>query len=136
MNRYSQFRAQSIALSVICTIMAGLFFSAGASKLLGLAPFDGYFQLWGYPVWFMYFIGLVEIVGAALLIIPNLTVFGTILLGSTMIGAALTHSMFQESSMSITAMGLLVTLTFVGYIRRQPLVNLVQADTSTPMHKT
>ena len=40
----------------------------------------------GYPTWFLYVTGVIEVVGAILLLIPKTAVFGVLLLGATMIG--------------------------------------------------
>lgn len=49
------------------------------------------FSRWGYPVWFLYFIGVVEFVGGLLLVIPRYKVFGALALATVMIGALITR---------------------------------------------
>ncbi len=46
---------------------------------------------WGYPVWFLFFIGFVEFVGGLLLIVPRFNVYGAIAIFFVMAGAFVTR---------------------------------------------
>lgn len=67
------------------------------------------FIQWGYPSWFVYFTGVVEIGGAVLLLVRSLRLFGVAVLGITMLVATLTH--FQAGE--IAAVPVPLTLLFL-----------------------
>ena len=84
-------------LLVILQITLGLaFLGAGGQKLAGSEPMVGVFDRFGYPRWFMYFTGAVEVTGAvgvlAGIFAPALALLGALLLAATMIGALFTHA--------------------------------------------
>jgi uncharacterized membrane protein YphA (DoxX/SURF4 family) len=76
----------------VLNILLGVFFiMAGGKKLLGQeAQIDSFFR-WGYPLWFLYLIGAIELVGGISLLFPQLRFFGILMLSVTMIGASITH---------------------------------------------
>ena len=49
------------------------------------------FQEWGYPIWFVFVVGAIEVAGAGLLLIPALRFYGALLLAADMLGATVTH---------------------------------------------
>lgn len=67
------------------------FVAAGGAKLVGVEQMVQTFEAIGFGQGFRYLTGLVEIVGAAALWLPNYQVVGAALLGGTMVGAVLTH---------------------------------------------
>src|SRR5215472_16740750 len=66
-----------------------LFLSAGAEKFGSGGGWVEMFQEIGFGDWFRYFTGVVEVLGAVLLLIPKTATAGLSLLGSTMLCAAL-----------------------------------------------
>lgn len=75
-------------------ILAIVFFLSGGSKLMNMdAAREMFTQVWGYPLWFMFFIGIVEVTGAILVLIPKVAAYGGALLTIDMIGAVGTHIM-------------------------------------------
>jgi uncharacterized membrane protein YphA (DoxX/SURF4 family) len=72
-------------------LLAAAFAAVGASKLLGVPAMVELFDGIGVGQWFRYVTGLVEIRGAALLLVPGLAAAGAALLSATMVGAVLTH---------------------------------------------
>lgn len=52
------------------------------------------FLRWGYPVWFRVFIGILEVVGGLLLLVPRTRHFGALILSVVMIGALATRLVF------------------------------------------
>ncbi len=61
----------------------------------GLTKFFGHqwqqlFVGWGYPSWFSYVIGVIEVVGAGALVVPQVASYAALLLVADMAGAALT----------------------------------------------
>lgn len=63
---------------------------AGVGKFFPAAHWREYFVDWGFPVWFALVTGAAEVVGAVLSWIPRYAVYGAMLLGSIMAGAAVT----------------------------------------------
>lgn len=55
------------------------------------------FNRWGYPAWFRVFIGVLEVTGGALLLVPRVRHFGAIILFIVMVGALITRIVFGTS---------------------------------------
>ena len=72
-------------------ILGILFLFEGGYKLWDPATHAEVFAHWGYPLWFVYVTGIIELVGGIGLFIPAGRFVGVILLSVTMIGAAITH---------------------------------------------
>lgn len=76
---------------VPCFLLGLFFIIAGGKKLLGQeAQIDSFFR-WGYPLWFLYLIGVVELVGGIGLFFPQLRLYAVMVLSITMVGASMTH---------------------------------------------
>lgn len=78
----------SIGLRALLTLA---FVAAGGAKLVGVEMMVATYDTIGLGQWFRYLTGIVEIVGAVLLWMPNRQVLGAALLGATMVGAVLAH---------------------------------------------
>ena len=79
--------------------MVGLIFVAqGMSKLLGQAAADWAvrFEHWGYPGWFRWFVGIVEIAGAVAMFVPRSRRPAALSLLVVMAGAIMTHAIHGE----------------------------------------
>ncbi|AXT20372.1 hypothetical protein D7030_04425 [Flavobacteriaceae bacterium AU392] len=89
--RTSLTRIQSILLWLIALWFA---YSLGINGVRKLDP-DGFwtnaFQRWGYPNWFRTLIGVLELFGALLLLIPKIRYIGAFILFFVMIGALITR---------------------------------------------
>lgn len=121
-------KGKLIAVWVATVLPAALFLFTGGNKLAAQPPFpDGFVHHYGFPLWFMYVTGAVEVVGALLLLIPRTAVFGSLLLVGTMIGAVLTHLKVSEYAQTGTPLVLLGLVALVGYVRRAPLLKLLAA---------
>ena len=103
-------------------ILAAFFLLAGGSKLGGAPKQVDNFAHWGYAAWFLYVVGAVEAAGAVGLLVPRVAVFSVLLLGVTMLGAALTHLVHHEMMAVPVPLVILGLLAIVGYARRGPLV--------------
>lgn len=95
----------------IAMILAIFFIAAGGSKVLNPEKHAENFAQWGYPSWFVYFTGMIEVAGAGLLLVRRLRLFGVVVLGVTMVVAAWTH--FQAGEMAAVPVPL-VLLIFTG----------------------
>jgi len=54
------------------------------------------FERWGYPAWSMYLVGLVEVIGAVLLVFARTRFYGALVIAVAMVGAVLTHWQANE----------------------------------------
>ncbi len=87
---------QKILGHLVAGLLVLAFLAAGLSKLAGLQLEQ--FSSWGYPLWFLYGIGSLEIVAALLLLLPSTRLVGAGLVISTMVGAVGTHLIHEEWS--------------------------------------
>ena len=77
-------------------VLAIFFLMAGGAKLFNPEAHSENFANWGYPLWFLYMTGIIEVGGAIGLLIPPARFYSTLVLSATMIGAVLTHLMAGE----------------------------------------
>lgn len=85
-----------LASHIIAGLLTLAFLGSGATKLIAMEPMPEQFQGWGYPIWFMYVTGLIEVGCAALVAIPKTRLIGGLGLFFTMIGAIGTHLIHAE----------------------------------------
>ena len=74
-------KAANIALWTLQVLVAMAFVAAGSGKLLGTADMIALFQAVGIGQWFRYVTGLLEVLGAVLLVVPGQAALGAVLLG-------------------------------------------------------
>lgn len=102
-------------LTVIFTIAAGMKFAAMPLEVTG-------FERFGYPLWFMYAVGALQLLGAGLLWVQGLTSIGAALLAVLMVGAVGSHWHAGDPVvMAIPALALLMLLIGLAYTRRAEL---------------
>jgi putative oxidoreductase len=80
-------RLKSVGLWVLKIALAALFVLTAWAKLYGVPPMIEIFDKVGFGQWFRYFTGVLELLGAALLLWPGTTAFGALLLTVVCIGA-------------------------------------------------
>jgi len=100
----------------LAALLALVFLVAGGSKLVNPESAVESFARWGYAPWFVYVTGLVEVTGAALLLVARVRFIGAVLLGVTMIGAFFTHWQAGESGALPVPLVLLVLAVIVGWL--------------------
>src|SRR5438874_1958335 len=65
----------------VLTVLVGLQFALiGGAKLLGEQQQVDNFIHWGYPTWFLMLVGVAEVAGALLLLVPRVATIGAALL--------------------------------------------------------
>ena len=79
-------------------LLAFAFAAAGIVNLLGIGSVRADFAHWGYPAWFHRLVGVVELLGAALLAWSPTRVFGTLGLLAIMAAAILTLLRHREGA--------------------------------------
>jgi putative oxidoreductase len=84
-------RALNITLWALQVLVALAFVAAAAGKLLGSADMIALFDAIGVGQWFRYVTGLLELLGALVLIVPGRAAFGSVLLAAVMVGAVVAH---------------------------------------------
>jgi len=119
-------RAGTVALwtaTVIPALSLGL---AGVAKLSTHGEWDRLFVSWGYPIWFMFLIGVVEVLGAAGLFVRRTAWLSAYLLAAVMLGAFATLASHPGTHLlrgrqapmgSTTPAVMFVLLTIVGTVR-------------------
>ena len=117
---------KTIGTWALTVILAAFFLVAGGLKLRGVPSQVDNFAHWGYAEWFLHVIGAVEAAGAMGLLVPRLAGFAAMLLGGTMLGAALTHLVHHEMKAVPIPLVLLGLLAVVGYARRGPVMVLYE----------
>lgn len=100
---------------VLCVLLGIFFIVAGGAKLMGSPSQVEHFAQWGYPFWFLYMTGMIEVGGGICLFIPKTQWYGIMVLSFTMVGAALTHLRAGETGavpVPIVLLGLLLLLAW------------------------
>jgi uncharacterized membrane protein YphA (DoxX/SURF4 family) len=115
-----RFRAARVALWTLQVLLALAFLGAGGSKLAGTPDMVQLFAAVGVGQWFRVVTGLLEIVGAVLLLVPALASVGALLLAGVMAGAVVAHLTVLQTPAGAPAV-LLVGLLIVVAARRHDL---------------
>src|SRR5947208_14120115 len=91
-------KAANIALWILQALAALAFVAAGSGKLLGSAQMIALFDAVGVGQWFRYATGLLEVLGAVLLVVPGKAAFGAVLLAAVMAGPVAAHLTVPHSA--------------------------------------
>jgi len=108
---------RAITTWVLSVILALAFLGAGAAKLSAQPMMVTEFAVFGYPQWFMYLTGLIEIVAAILLLVPRLAGIGAGLLVCVMVGALYSHLAHGQSEAIRLPAILLVASIALAWVR-------------------
>lgn len=106
-------------------LLALAFGAAGIAKLAGVPQMVQVFDAIGFGQWFRYLTGVVEVVGAVLLLVPATGFFASLLLTTTMVGAVATHLVLIGGS-PVPALVLGLLSAFVAW-RQRPVPRLATA---------
>jgi putative oxidoreductase len=107
-------------------LLALAFGAAGIAKLAGAAQMVQVFEAIGFGQWFRAVTGVVEVVGAVLLLVPATGFFGGALLSATMIGAVATH-LFMIGGSAVPALVLGLLSGFIAWRERPMLLRMAAA---------
>src|SRR5438034_10412492 len=117
-------KALHVTLWTLQVLVALAFVGAAAGKLLGSADMIALFDAVGVGQWFRYVTGLLEVLGAILLVVPGKAAFGAVLLAAVMAGAVAAHLTVLHSAP--TAPLVLFALTgVIAWGRRAQLAGLL-----------
>lgn len=95
---------------VLTGFLALVFFGSGATKLAGQKRHVENFARWRYPPWLRIAGGAVEVAAAALLLPPNLVLYGAGLIAGVMIMAMYTHIARENIPRNAIGPGVLLVL--------------------------
>ena len=111
-------------MKALCYILALVFVVSGGAKLASL-PFEvEAFMRWGYPSWFMYTTGVLEVAGAIGLVIPRLSALAGACLAGLMLGAIATHLLHAEWVMFFVALGIATLCAIRAWLGRLEILQL------------
>jgi len=110
------FLTKNKPLLVISILLGIAYLMAGLAKIFSAGPMVEAFTRYGYPLAFMYFIGVCEIAGAAGLFVRQTALFAAIGLAIIMLGAVGSHWLHDPFAQSIPALVLLALLCAAIYL--------------------
>jgi putative oxidoreductase len=102
------------ALSILC---ASLFLFAGVDKFVHFENYVNMFAEMGYAQWFVVVIGVLEMTGAFLLLVPRVAWVGAGLLAVIMVGAVVTVLRAGKGLEAIVPAVVFVILVLIAYAR-------------------
>ena len=102
------YRPKSKVQMVITALLSLAFLGAGIMKLTGAEEMRQGFESWGYPIFFMYIIGICEVAGAVGLWLRRFSFAAKICFIILMAGAVLTHLVFDTFQDAVPPIVLIV----------------------------
>jgi putative oxidoreductase len=117
-------KGMKITAWVLSALLTLSFLLAGGGKLAAVEDNVATFAHFGYPLWFMYVTGAIEVLCAAGLWIPRLRGLSALGLVVTMLGAVATHLIHDGVSAAIPAIVMLALSGAVTWLRRGELLKL------------
>ena len=109
---------KQIIKTSLWVILAVLFLIAGGEKLWHPDAHAEEFAHWGYPLWFLYVTGIIEVGSAVGLLIPAVRLYAVIMLSITMVGASITHLRAGEMNAFPVPIVLLLLLILLAWTMR------------------
>lgn len=104
----------SWATQIVRVFLTVLFLTAGGAKLIAEPMMMQMFDQWGFPAGFMYAVGVVEVAGGVMLLIPQVRRIGASLLLIVMLGALGTHLMHGEWARLLAPLAVILAILTVG----------------------
>ena len=114
---------KKIIKTALWVVLGAMFIMAGGAKLMGSHSQVEHFAQWGYPLWFLYLTGIIEVGGGICLFIPKAQFYGIVVLSVTMVGAALTHLRAHEMTAFPVPVVLLCLLVLLAWTMCHPHKN-------------
>lgn len=99
----------------VIRILTATFLITGLAKLSGSMVMAENFLAWGYPGWFMYLVGAVEVAGALLLLTPHMQFYAAGILGLEMFGAFFTHWMHGQSFFAVLPLAIMAFMILIAW---------------------
>lgn len=113
-------------LQIITGLLVLIFLGSGLAKLSSLEFELVAFARWGYPLWFMYLTGVIEVLGGLALLWRRVTALVAAGLGCFMIGAVATHLVHAEWPMMVLATAIMLLGWWRGWLGRADIADLLR----------
>lgn len=104
--------------SILVWLLAAFFIVGGSMNIFASSDVVADYERWGYPGWFHYITGALELSAAALLLRSRTRLPGAVLASLVMAGAAVTVLWNGEFSHSLAPLAVLAVAVLVGYLNR------------------
>ena len=111
-------RIVKIAATWILQILLGVLFVVLGAAKFGDPSWVRRFAEWGYPAGFYVVAGVPEIAGGLMVLVPRVASYGSLVIMTVMIGAALTHLTHGEIQRLSGPIVFLLIAAGVGWLRR------------------
>lgn len=119
MQKHKLLKYTAIALRIIIAIV---FLLAGSGKFQTDSTMASNFKKWDLGLTIMFIVGVFEISGAILLLVPKIVIYGCYLLIAVMLGAIVIHILnFEELGFPYLNIALIVVLLLIVYFKNQLL---------------
>jgi uncharacterized membrane protein YphA (DoxX/SURF4 family) len=90
---------RTMALHVLAVLLGLVFLASGVPKVAGFDLQN--FARFGYPGWFFYMVGVMEVAGGLLVFVPATRRYGAAVIACVMVGAIVTHLKMGEAGETI-----------------------------------
>ena len=104
---------------VITVLLSLAFLGSGIMKLTGSEQISQGFEKWGYPIFFMYVIGLCEVAGAIGFWLRRFSYAAKVCIILLMAGAVLTHLVFDTFQEAVPPLVLIVLTAVTLWLHRR-----------------
>ena len=104
---------------VITVLLTLAFLGSGIMKLTGSEQISQGFEKWGYPIFFMYVIGLCEVAGAIGFWLRRFSYAAKVCIILLMAGAVLTHLVFDTFQEAVPPLVLIVLTAVTLWLHRR-----------------
>jgi len=118
--------AKTVFVWLPALFLAFVFFLQGAAKFSDSSGWAVAFRHWGYPDWFRFTVGFVELLAGALLVLRRTAPVGALLVILLMIGGIGTHIVAGDPRKFTSELGPIVVATIVLATRRRELRQVLQ----------
>jgi putative oxidoreductase len=108
---------RSIVTWALSALLAVSFFGAAAEKFTAQPAMLQLFASFGMPMWFMYVTGVLEAIGAVLVLIPAVAGIGAGLLACVMAGAIISHLTHGQAAIVGPPIALFILALVTGSLR-------------------
>ena len=115
-------------LKMLPGLLVIIFLLSGVAKLGSLQFEVDAFTRWGYPLWFMYLTGVLEVAGAIGLLLPRWSALAGACLAGLMVGAVLTHLVHAEWPMLVIAAAIMLLSGWHGWRGREAIKQLLKRN--------
>ena len=113
------YRPKSKVQMVITVLLTLAFLGSGIMKLTGSEQISQGFDKWGYPIFFMYVIGLCEVAGAIGFWLRRFSYAAKVCIILLMAGAVLTHLVFDTFQEAVPPLVLIVLTAVTLWLHRR-----------------